>query len=445
MNGISLLQDLLETIIERGAAITGIRNDQNARASVESLTALCDTLLTARGEASGVALSSLFLHSFAELDDDEKIQFFQAFSERYDPSHEDIRKAAEQYADEPSVTNLVALEEATQTPRRKILRRVNLAPGGTAALVHMREQLIPLLRNEIDLNKVDHDFLQLFRLWFNRGFLVLRQIDWNTPANILEKIIAYEAVHEIQDWDELRRRVLPEDRRCFAFFHPSMPDDPLIFVEVALTETIPDSIQNLLTEEREHIAASAANTAVFYSISNCQQGLSGVSFGSFLIKRVAQSLSKELPNLDNFVTLSPIPGFRKWLENKAQDKAEIDAYKACNIIRQREWQQDEEFADEAKSLLKPLAVEYFVAAKNKSGEPLNSVARFHLGNGASLHRINFLGDSSIKGMEQSAGLMVNYLYKLDDIETNHEAYADHAEICVSKDVRSIAPRVFAEK
>jgi len=335
------------------------------------------------------------------------------------------------------------LEEASHSPRRKLLRRINLAPGGTAALVHMREQLLPLLADHPELAKVDHDFLHLFRLWFNRGFLVLRQVDWNTPANVLEKIIAYEAVHEIGNWDELRRRVLPEDRRCFAFFHPSMPDEPLIFVEVALTESVPGSIQDLLAEDREHLPAQEAKTAVFYSISNCQQGLSGVSFGSFLIKRVAERLSRELPTLKTFVTLSPIPGLRRWLAKQAEDETNSEAYRAHNIIRQDGWQTDEEFLEEAEALIKPLAVRYFAAEKTSAGEPLNAVARFHLGNGAILQRINWLGDTSDKGMHQSAGLMVNYLYPLDKIESNHEAYADHGKINVSREVRNIAPSVFA--
>ncbi|MCB1754702.1 MAG: malonyl-CoA decarboxylase, partial [Gammaproteobacteria bacterium] len=376
---------------------------------------------------------------------EERAEFFASLAENYDASHEAISAAAENYAAHPSIDNFIALEQATQTPRRKLLRRINLAPGGTAALVAMREHLLPLLRENSELQRVDHDFLHLFKSWFNRGFLVLRQIDWSTPANILEKIIAYEAVHEIQDWDELRRRLLPEDRRCFAFFHPSMPDDPLIFVEVALTGDIPGSIQALLAEDRDPLQADEATTAVFYSISNCQQGLAGVSFGSFLIKRVAEKLSREIPNLKTFVTLSPIPGFGKWLRQKADSETDNEAATALRNLRQADWPNDEASRKETSALLKPLAVEYFVAVKNRQRQPVDPVARFHLGNGAILHKIHSFADISVKGLEQSAGMMVNYLYNLADIEANHEAYADHGAISVSKEVRNIAPGVFVRK
>ncbi len=445
MGGISLLQDLLDTIVERGASLAGIRNPSDDKVSVESLKQLADTLLSAKGEASGAALSAQFLSCFTELKEEQLPAFFETLAEFYDPSHQAISKAAADYAAIPSVENIVALEEAVQTPRRKLLRRVNLAPQGTVSLVHMREKLIPLLKQNAGLHRVDHDFLQLFKLWFNRGFLVLKQIDWSTQANILEKIIAYEAVHEIGDWNELRRRILPEDRRCFAFFHPSMPDDPLIFVEIALTAEIPNSIQSLLAEGREPLTAEDASTAVFYSISNCQQGLSGVSFGSFLIKRVAESLSRELPNLKNFVTLSPIPGFSSWLEQKAANSGEGDAATALNLLRQEDWLVSDESQKNVETLLKPLAVEYLVAAKNQFREPADPVARFHLGNGAVLHKIHNLANTTDKGLQYSAGMMVNYLYNLADIESNHEAYADNGVIAVSKEVRNISPSVFSGK
>jgi malonyl-CoA decarboxylase len=437
MGGISLLQDMLDSIIEKGATLAGIKSETDTKASVESLETLANTLLSSRGEASALALSAKYLRGFNELSNEEHLAFFTSLAQTLDPSHESITKAATNYANNPSMKHFVALEEATQSPRRKLLRRINLAPGGTAALVHMREKLIPLLKQHPNLQAVDHDFLQLFKSWFNRGFLVLKQIDWSTPANILEKVIAYEAVHEIRDWDDLRRRLLPNDRRCFAFFHPSMPDEPLIFVEVALTAEIPGSIQHLLEEDRAPLSAELQNTAVFYSISNCQIGLSGVSFGSFLIKRVAKDLSREQSSLKTFVTLSPIPGFKRWIESKEDQ----ESTRAAALLNNKDWLESEQTKADANALLKPLAIEYFMAAKTAANLPVDPVARFHLGNGAILHKIHSFADTSNKGLKQSACMMVNYLYNLDDIESNHEAFADHGEIAVSKEIKTLANKI----
>lgn len=440
MGGIGLLQDILDTIVERGSSLAGINN--NKQASVETLKSLSDSLLTARGEASGVALSSQFLDDFASLSEESIPEFFHLLADNYDPKQDLINEAAAAYSIEPSIENFIELENSTAPPRRQLLRRINLAPGGTESLVHMREQLIPLLRENPELRRVDHDFLQLFKLWFNRGFLVLKQIDWSTSANILEKIIAYEAVHEIGNWDELRRRLLPEDRRCFAFFHPSMPDDPLIFVEVALTIDIPGSIQNLLAEDREPQHSDQAKTAVFYSISNCQKGLSGVSFGSFLIKQVAEHLSKEIPSLQNFVTLSPLPGFTHWMIKQASKQPDGQAAKACNLLKNFNWEDLSDGEKTAEKLLKPLAADYLGAAKNTYGQPLDPVAKFHIGNGAVLHKLHCFADVSKKGRQQSAGLMVNYLYKLAEIERNHELFAESGEITVSREVKNLSPASF---
>ncbi len=440
MGGIGLLQDLLDTIVERGSALAGI--NQNKQASVDTLKVLSDSLLTTRGEASGVALSSQFLDDFAGLASDQVPEFFRLLAENYDPDQRLISEVAASYSNDPSIENFIALENATSPPRRQLLRRINLAPCGTESLVHMREKLIPLLSDNPDLKRVDHDFLQLFKLWFNRGFLVLRQIDWSTSADILEKIIAYEAVHEIGDWDELRRRLLPEDRRCFAFFHPSMPDDPLIFVEVALTIDIPGSIQQLLAEDREPLKSDHAKTAVFYSISNCQKGLTGVSFGSFLIKRVAEHLSKEIPSLQNFVTLSPIPGFTRWMNHQASKHPNSHAAKACTFLKKFNWENREKTEKEAEKLLKPLAADYLGAAKDKSGQPLDPVEKFHISNGAILYKLHCHADISEKGKNESASLMVNYLYNLTEIERNHERFAETGDITVSREVKSLSPSSF---
>jgi malonyl-CoA decarboxylase len=297
----------------------------------------------------------------------------------------------------------------------------------------MREILLALLRGHPELQPVDDDFVHLFSSWFNRGFLVLRPIDWNTSASILEKIIRYEAVHAIQDWDDLRNRLEPPDRRCYAFFHPQLIDEPLIFVEIALTKEIPSAIGPLLDKSRRAIDAREATTAVFYSISNTQKGLAGVTFGNFLIKQVVQDLARELPNLKTFVTLSPVPGFAGWVKRELKSEASIaldeDTRRALAAI------EDGGDIAQAREAITSLAAYYFLKAKLPSGKPVDPVARFHLGNGARLERLNFLGDPSAKGMKQSHGLMVNYLYALDHIEANHEAFAEHGTVVASDKVK----------
>ena len=288
-----------------------------------------------------------------------------------------------------------------------------------------------------DLTTLDRDVVHLLSSWFNRGFLVLRRIDWSTPANILEQIIRYEAVHEIRDWDDLRRRIDPIDRRCYAFFHPALVDEPLIFVEVALTESIPAAIAPLLAEDRQPVPIERARTAVFYSISNTQRGLGGISFGNFLIKQVVEELRRELPKLENFVTLSPVPGFMQWLK-QATDVPVSDEDRALLAhLDEPGWFDNAELAPQLRSVLEPLAAHYFLKARTSKGRLIDSVARFHLGNGARLERIDWLGDLSLKGLRESAGIMVNYLYRLEDIEKNHEAYANQGEIAASSAVKKL--------
>ena len=270
---------------------------------------------------------------------------------------------------------------------------------------------------------------------------MLQRIDWSSPADILEKIIRYEAVHEIQGWDDLRRRLQPADRRCFAFFHPSLADEPLIFVEVALTQDIPSSIQPVLADERKVLPAEEATTAVFYSISNCQPGLRGISFGNFLIKQVVEDLSRELPSLKTFVTLSPAPGFGPWLKRAAADADGLGGdTTALARLGAPDWHRDPTIAEQLRPLLLGLAAAYYLEAKAKNGQPLDPVARFHLGNGARLERLNWLGDTSSKGLREAAGLMVNYLYDLNTIETNHEAFANQGVVAASTRRSAPTPR-----
>jgi malonyl-CoA decarboxylase len=301
----------------------------------------------------------------------------------------------------------------------------------------MRADLLSMMKGNKDLAALDRDVVHLLSSWFNRGFLVLRRIDWSTPANILEQIIRYEAVHEIRDWNDLRRRIDPADRRCYAFFHPAMPDAPLIFVEVALTETIPGAIAPLLAEERQPVAVERARTAVFYSISNTQRGLGGISFGSFLIKQVVEELRRELPKLDTFVTLSPVPNFMQWVKEGKDVPLSDDERKLLESLDTPDWFENAELTAQLRPVLEPLAAHYFLKARTPKGRLIDSVARFHLGNGARLERINWLGDLSPKGLRESAGIMVNYLYRLDDIEKNHEAYANEGEVVASSAVKKL--------
>jgi malonyl-CoA decarboxylase len=297
----------------------------------------------------------------------------------------------------------------------------------------MRVDLLKLLKGNPDLARTNHDFVHLLRSWFNRGFLVLQQISWNTPARILDKIVAYEAVHQINDWDDLRRRLYPADRRCFAFFHPAMPDEPLIFVEVALTETIPNSIDAVLSDSRTPREADQAKVAVFYSISNCQKGLTGISFGNLLIKQVVAELSLECPQLEAFVTLSPIPGLNRWLKTQTEDPEHGGAAQAVLAAT----------ADPED--VRAMAARYLVTAKRGDGMPLDPVARFHLGNGAEVHDIHASADTSQNGTAQSSGAMVNYLYDLTQTERNHEDFATASTIAASRSVQALSTAALVTK
>ncbi|MDE1147065.1 MAG: malonyl-CoA decarboxylase [Azospirillaceae bacterium] len=457
MSSTTFFRSMLTTIADRGRALLhrhgpmvedlledAARLMPSRPPARRDLPSLCDTLLSGRGEASGVALAGQILDQWAALDADGRRAFLLDLAYRFGPDPIKLDRAIEAYRATPGAGTALTLHTAAEARRQELFRRLNLAPGGTEAVVRMRETLFQILAKAEGVEKaaleaVDADFSHLLASWFNRGFLVLRHIDWTTPANILEKIIRYEAVHTIRDWDDLRRRLAPTDRRCFAFFHPQLLDDPLIFVEVALAPDIPASIDALLAEDRAPIAAEQATTAVFYSISNCQEGLRGVSFGNFLIKQVVEDLRRELPNLRTFVTLSPVPGFARWLSRERKDENSAVLVPADKSILaaldQPDWQADPAAAATLTPVLQQAAAHYFLKAKARGNRPVDPVARFHLGNGARLERLNILGDLSPKGLSQAHGLMVNYLYKLDDIETNHERYADRGEVVAAAAVR----------
>ncbi|WP_375453871.1 malonyl-CoA decarboxylase [uncultured Methylobacterium sp.] len=457
MAAISFFGDLLQTISDRGRDLISFgRGDIAARASAAELVRLCEDLISRRGEASGVALARLILDRYATLGAAERHAFLRLIAVEFDADHGAVDAAIAAYRAEPSRARLGDLHAAAEPRSQELIRRLNLAREGTLSLVRMREDLFDLrrtLREDgepalIDAaDSLDSDFEHLFASWFNRGFLVLRPVDWTTPAHILEKIIRYEAVHEIAGWDDLRRRIEPADRRCFAFFHPALVDEPLIFVEVALTSAIAPAIAPILSQAREPLAPKAATTAVFYSISNCQKGLAGVTFGNFLIKQVVEDLTREIPTLKTFVTLSPAPGFARWLDRER--RADVpqglvhEDVEALRLLDDPEWPTDKAKADAVRKALLPAAAAYFLRAKNERGRPLDPVARFHLGNGARLERINFLGDTSDKGLKQSFGLMVNYLYDLSAIEKNHETYANLGTVsasgAVSRELRANLP------
>ena len=431
--------DLLASIADRGRSVLKIKpwpKDGENRA--ESLVETCQALVAGRGEASGVALAAEILRRYRALDPSDHAEFFRALADEFGPDRDRLTSAIANFGSDADEAAASEIHYASEPRRHELFRRLNRAPGGTAALVEMRADLLALMNQNPSLAIVDRDFLHLFGSWFNRGFLVLRRIDWSSPAALLEKIIRYEAVHEIGDWDELRRRIDPVDRRCYAFFHPRLVDEPLIFVEVALTLTSPAAIAPLLAEKRAHLAPGKARAAAFYSISNCQQGLAGVNFGNFLIKQVVEEIRRELPAIESFVTLSPVPGFRAWVET-SEDPAIAPLRGAALSLAEDNWPAEPGVATRLRAALEPLAAHYFLKARRPDGRVIDPVARFHLGNGATLERIDWQGDLSPKGLAKSYGIMVNYLYDLDEIERNHEAFVNRGQIAASSAVKKLLP------
>ena len=365
---------------------------------------------------------------YQELREGGRETFFDALGTNFSPSPESVGHAADAYRYDPTPENLIRLQDAAQSARQELFRRLNAAPGATAALVEMRRLVLKGVAQHPQWKPIDNDLLHLLRSWFNRGFLRLQKIDWHTPAIVLEKLMQYEAVHAIQGWGDLRRR-LEADRRCFAFFHPQLPDEPLVFIEVALTRGMSARVQPLLEVGSSISSGDEADSAMFYSITNCQEGLRGISFGNQLIKQVAEDLKREFPHLRRFATLSPIPNFRRWLEKNAP--ADILAR-----IAEPAWHVGEVPEALEKDLLR-LCAYYLVRAK-EGEEPLDPVARFHLANGASLERLNWLGDASEQGMARSVGVMANYVYWLAELERNHERYFREHLVSASSAVEKLA-------
>lgn len=426
MAKMTFFADLLGTLFER-RPVTPPHRAYDTKAMAAEIS----SLLSGVGEVSGVRIAQNIFSQYQAMDTTAKRSFFTYLTDELDLDTDRVIEAAHAYREDRNAKTLQKLSHEAEPVRQELLRRLNQAPGATHLLVQMRHDLLRLLRDAPELGVIDTDFQHLFASWFNRGFLVLRQIDWHTPANILEKIIEYEAVHAINDWQDLRRRLLPDDRRCFAFFHPAMPEEPLIFVEVALCRGIPSSVQTLLEEKSTTLRDHEVDTAVFYSISNCQEGLKGISFGNLLIKQVVEELAAEVPGLKTFVTLSPVPGLNRWLVKQAEDRPDI-----AQLLEQL-LPRDPAVVTANQTLLRSLCAEYLLECKAPNGKPCDPVARFHLGNGAILHDVHVLADNAANGWEQSSTLMVNYLYDLTQVSRNSERYTSEAAVMASRPVKQL--------
>lgn len=429
----SFIQRLIRSVVGPHERASPDRKARNA-------IAFCHALLSERGEVSEAALAREALTAYRELPETGRALFFDFLAAEFATEPDAVVAAYEQYRAQPTPRNLLALQRAIEAPRQEMLRRLNTAPGATPTLVAMRSHLLEGLKAHAEWQAIDADLIHLFTAWFNRGFVTLQRIDWRTSALVLEKLARYEAVHAFAGWRDLHRR-LEADRRCFAFFHPALPDEPLIFIEVALTKGISDTVRPLLDRETPVTDPQSADTAIFYSITNCQQGLRGIHFGNLLIKQVAEQLGREFPRLKNFATLSPVPGFRTWLGTIGSDLGVMEGGRALSNVLNRldepNWHKEGQLAQQMQNALVPLCAYYLIHAKHE-GEALDPVARFHLGNGASLERINWLADPSKRGIHQSAGLMVNYLYRLDDVEENHEIYVKEHRVAASRQVSKLA-------
>jgi len=414
-----------------------------------------DILAGIGGEASARQRVATLGSLYRGLNDDGRRELLGVLADEFGPDELEINRAIQGYLDAPGPARRHAESElrlALGSPRIRILKQFNLLPDGVKLLVDMRADVLRYVGERSELGVLDDELYSLLGSWFDIGNLELRRISWNSPAMLLEKLIAYEAVHEIQSWADLRNR-LDSDRRCYAFFHPRMPDEPLVFVEIALVKDTADNIHSLLDESAPAFDPQAAQAAIFYSISTSQAGLRGVSFGGFLIKRVVETLSADLPRLRTFATLSPVPGFRQWLEAQARSKdpgffgakervrlceeaGVRDPHEALAQVLLRGFATEAQPPESLRPTLTRLCAHYLVEAKDQD-RPLDPVARFHLGNGARLDRINWLADTSPRGIKQSAGIMVNYLYRPDEIEDNHEAYAREGRVVMSDAVKRL--------
>jgi malonyl-CoA decarboxylase len=433
MNAPSFFKRLVRSVVPS-------RERTRAGRQAMQVVQLCHALLSERGEVTGAALARDTLTAYKALPEAALPALFNALVQDFSPDPAAVEKAYAAYHERPTQDNVMRLRDAVEAPRQELFRRLNMAPGGTATLVDMRRRILTGFGDNPEWRGIEADLAHLFSSWFNRGFLTLERIDWHTPAIVLEKLILYEAVHEITGWKDLRRR-LENDRRCFAFFHPALPNEPLIFIEVALTRGMSASVQPLLALDAPELNPQDADAAVFYSITNCQEGLRGISFGDLLIKQVAQRLGQEFPRIKTFATLSPIPGFCSWLADISERLASAPGGRAAvnelKRLADPEWHRQPEGAERLRKALLPLCA-YYLTSATEEDRKTDSVARFHLGNGARLERLNWLADTSPRGLQRSAGMMVNYLYRLDQVEQNHEIFIHEHRVVASSDIRKLA-------
>jgi malonyl-CoA decarboxylase len=409
---------------------------RNAPATVRKVVSLCRSLISTRGEASGGRIAGEIIRAYASMGSDERSSFFELMLTEFSPDPVAVSRAAEAYRTDQSPENFALLQRVAEPPRQELFRRLNLAPNGTSGLVKMRGQLLLELERSPQWAPIAADLGHLLSSWFNRGFLVLERIDWNTPAIILEKLIEYEAVHQIQGWPDLRRR-LEADRRCFGFFHPALPQEPLVFIEAALTQGLAANIQPLLDPALPVLNPKHADCVIFYSITNCHKGLAGIPFGNFLIKQVVQRLGEELPRIKTFATLSPIPGFCRWLNDNCKIAPSRAQQAQLQHLRKLATHPEQLAAHSAKNEIKDQLLAlcaYYLKYAKKGLEPIDPVARFHLRNGARIEQINWLGDPSTNGMAQSLGIMVNYVYRELETERNHERYVKDHRVLASKSI-----------
>ncbi len=429
------IKKIIETIADAGQKILE-KKSLTKKVNKKDILDLCDDLLSSKGAAFGITLSRDILFRYHNLTYEEKLEFLKKVNSKFQPDEEAINKAIDEFSKSKDTKSILNLSKITAGKRKELFVRLNMAPNGTSEIVSLREDLLKFMKSEKDLKALDYDLIDIFKNWFNPGFLKLRKITWDTKAAILEKILKYERVHSMRDMNELKRR-LGKDRRFFAYFHPALDDEPLIFVQVALTKGLGKSIQELTRPSDEKI--KDYDTATFYSISNCQDGLSRVTLGNFLIKRVVYELQEELPDIKYFGTLSPMQGFADWLKNSEdskiseiigeQNRANLNFLKSNDIKIG-----DRRIADNKASIIK-LAVTYLVNEKNELGFPINDVCRFHLKNGAMIDDVVVNANVSEVGFKRSFGVMVNYRYELKKIEQNHQEYVNEKKINISNIIK----------
>ncbi len=430
------LKEIISSIADVGQKL--FKKSVVKKNDLESIISLCDDLISNKGAAFGITVARDITDLYHTLSPDNKLLFFKKINEKFKPDHNKVNSAIETYKREQNDKNLFKLFVTSEGQRRELFRRMNMSPNGISTIVSLREDLLQILNDNKDLKPLDNDLRELFKSWFNPGFLKLTKITWETKAAVLEKIIQYERVHKIKDMNELKRR-LGEDRRFFSYFHPALDDEPIIFVQVALTNGLGKSIQEIMKPTTGN--EKKYDTATFYSISNCQEGLTRVTLGNFLIKRVVYEIQEELPNIKNFGTLSPIPGFRDWFttldEGVIQNILGKIPYSTVSFLRSSSLKVgDGRIVSNKKAIIK-LVAHYLMNEKNKKDLPINDVCRFHLGNGAIIEDIVINANVSEVGFNRSFGVMVNYLYELKNIEKNHEDYVNNKNIIISDKLKKL--------